>query len=123
MATDARGGRFPGRWRRFLQSLAGELELPRDVVLDVPCATLIGRFQVQVTNHKGVLSYTPTCVRIATRDGVFVVTGSRLRIGSIFRDEVVVAGSIDRIDLSGPEAAGGEGGTGKGPGDLPGGGP
>ena len=87
--------------------------MPRDVVLDVPRATVIGTFQIHLENHKGVLEYTPTRVRIATRGGVFVITGRRLRIGSIFKDEVVVEGHINCIQLgstsdpgSGPPEAG-----------------
>lgn len=106
--AESRGVRPLGRWRRFLQSMAGSLEMPRDVVLDVPRVTLIGTFQVHVENHKGVLEYTPTRVRIATRGGAFVITGRRLRIGSIFKDEVVVEGRIACIELGpGPDPGGG----------------
>lgn len=108
MHSKSEGGSLPGasRWRRFLQSLSGSLEMPREVLLDVPRATLIGSMQVQVENHKGVLQFSPTCVRIRTRDGEMVVTGSRLKIGSIFKDEVVVEGRIDRIDLVGEVSLG-----------------
>lgn len=101
MATESEGGSLPAvsKWRRILQSLSGSLEMPREVILDVPRATVIGSMQVQVENHKGVLQFSPTCVRIRTRDGEMVVSGSRLKIGCIFRDEVVVEGRIDRIDL------------------------
>lgn len=88
-----------GRLATLLQTFSGALELPQDIVLDVPRATLIGSVQLQVGNHKGVLEYTPTRVRVRTRDGVIEVTGSRLRIGSIFRDEMTVEGRIDKVEL------------------------
>src|SRR5690625_3832023 len=94
-------------WRRFLQSLSGSLEMPGDVVLDIPRTTLIGKVQVHVENHKGVLYFAPTCVRIGTRDGEMVVTGRRLKIGSIYKDEVVVEGQIENVQLDNASASGG----------------
>ena len=73
--------------------------MPREVMLDVPRVTMIGTLQVQIENHKGVLEYTPGRVRVRTRDGALTVSGSRLKIGSIFREEVVIDGRIDRIEL------------------------
>lgn len=100
MPLESRGR---GRFLNLLRSLSDSLELPQDVVLDVPRVTLIGGVQVQIGNHKGVLEYSPSRIRIRTRDGLLAVEGQGLRIGSIFRDEVVVEGRIERIDLS-PES-------------------
>lgn len=102
-------GKSKTGFSRFLQNLTGSMDMPQEVVLDIPKVTLIGGVQVQVENHRGVLEYTPTCIRVRTRDGVLVVTGGRLRIGSIFRDEVVVEGRIERIELAGDGAAGPDG--------------
>jgi len=99
MPLESRGR---SRIKSFVRSLSESLEMPQDVVLDVPRVTLIGNVQVQIGNHKGVLEYTPTRIRIRTRDGILVVEGKRLKIGSIFRDEVVVEGRIERLDLDAP---------------------
>lgn len=101
-------GRLMKRLTSLLQSLSGSMEMPHDVILDVPRATIIGRVQVQIENHKGVLEFTPTRVCIGARDGVFVITGSRLRIGSIFKDEVVIDGRIDSMNLQGSESSTGD---------------
>ncbi len=84
MARDGQSGRL-GRW---LTRLTGSMEMPQEVLLDVPRVTMIGRLQVQIENHRGVLEYTPGRIRIRTGDGVLVIVGSRLKIGSIFREEV-----------------------------------
>jgi len=82
------------------------MEMPQEVLLDVPRVTMIGRLQVQIENHRGVLEYTPGRIRIRTRDGVLVIVGSRLKIGSIFREEVTIDGAVDRIEVERQEAAG-----------------
>src|SRR5690554_6181386 len=98
MASDPK----PGRLGRLLGSFTGSMEMPRDVVLDVPRVTLIGDLQAQIENHRGVLEYTPGRVRVRTRAGVLIVTGSRLKIGSIYRDEVIIDGHIRRVELEEP---------------------
>lgn len=103
MVTHSRTGAQPGRWRRFLQSLSGSLEMPRDVLLHVPRATLTGTMHLQVENHQGLVRFEPTCVRISTREGEVVVTGRRLKIGKLYQDEVVVEGQIERVEwVDGP---------------------
>lgn len=96
----------PNRVARFLRNLTGSMEMPHEVVLDVPKATLIGDLQIHIENHKGVLEYTPGRIVVRTTNGRFVVVGSRLKIGSIFQDEIVIEGRIHRVDLAPSEGSG-----------------
>jgi len=89
----------PGRARRFLGKLAGSMEMPREVMLDVPRVVVIGAVEVHVENHQGILEFTPSKVRIQTRDGVVTVSGRRLKIGRIGREELVSGGRVDQIAL------------------------
>jgi len=94
----ARDGR-PVRARGLLGKFAGSMELPREVMLDVPRVIMIGTLQVHVENHKGILEYTPSRVRVRTPDGVVTVSGRRLRIGRIGREELTVDGRVDRVEI------------------------
>ncbi|HEX6972258.1 MAG TPA: sporulation protein YqfC [Limnochordia bacterium] len=87
--------------RRLLEGLAGRLELPGEVLLDLPKVTLIGELQVLIENHRGVIEYTAERVRVATARGELAVVGRRLRIGSIFESELVIEGRIAGIELKG----------------------
>lgn len=80
--------------------MSGTLGIPPELAFDLPKATLIGTGQLQVENHKGVLEYTSRRIRIRSSAGEIIVTGSRLRIGSIFQDEMVVEGNILHIELT-----------------------
>ncbi len=85
------------------QRLAGILELPKDVVFDLPRVTIIGALQVTVENHKGILQYSPESVLIAMNRGRIHLKGNDLVIGVIHEEELTVTGeiesvSIDRID-------------------------
>lgn len=87
-------------WRRMLAWSTAHLEMPQDIVLDLPKATLIGDMQLQVENHKGVLEYTPQKIRISTTQGEVVVTGTRLKIASIFQQELVIDGRIANVQFA-----------------------
>lgn len=81
------------------QRMVKMLELPSDVVLNLPKTTLIGGVQVFVENHAGLLSYGPGEIRIRTVQGEIVITGTGLQIGSILPRELVVDGRISHVEL------------------------
>ncbi|HLT57733.1 MAG: sporulation protein YqfC [Limnochordales bacterium] len=81
------------------ERLVRALELPQDIVFNLPKTTLIGDVQMLVENHQGLLKYTPREIRIRTTQGELVVTGSRLAIGSILPQELVVDGRILQVQL------------------------
>lgn len=89
------------RFRRWVDRLSGVLEIPPEIALDIPKATLIGHLQLQVENHRGVLEYTSRRVRIRTHAGELVVNGSRLTIGSIFQKDILIEGHITGVELPG----------------------
>lgn len=84
----------------LLHKFISLFELPRDVILDLPKATLLGDVQMVVENHKGLLEYTPARLRIRTSQGEVCVVGAHLRIGSLFREELVVEGRIDSVQFN-----------------------
>jgi len=79
--------------------LANALELPKDVVLDLPVVTLIGDEELLFANHRGVLEYATHSVRIKTSLGVFKVAGSDLILKEINAENVVVIGQIEGVSL------------------------
>lgn len=82
---------------RLARRVADLFELPKDVILDLPTATLLGNLQCFVENHRGIIEYLPERVRVNTTRGEVVITGRSLSIGSISQDEVVVEGRIAAV--------------------------
>ncbi|HEY8416856.1 MAG TPA: sporulation protein YqfC [Limnochordales bacterium] len=83
----------------MVERLVRALDLPQDIVFNLPKTTLIGDVQLLVENHRGLIAYTPREIRIRTARGELVVAGSRLRIGSILPQELVVDGRILQVQL------------------------
>ncbi len=92
MAMERRRGR-----RTRLQRLAGLLEIPQDIVLDLPRITMLGNKQLLVENHKGIIEYTGVLVRIKLSQGELAITGSDLVIGNFQAEQLLVEGTLTDI--------------------------
>lgn len=70
------------------------LELPEEIVLDLPLISMTGRSELHVENHKGVLEYTRERVRINTGCGVLKIGGKNLELSEITSEAVTVKGIV-----------------------------
>lgn len=84
---------------RLARRLIDLLDLPPDVVLDLPKLTLTGDCQVALENHRGIIEYTPETVRLTTNRGEVRIHGIGLVIKSIAKEEILLAGRISGIEL------------------------
>jgi sporulation protein YqfC len=82
------------RRKGHLQTLAGLLEIPQDIVLDMPRITMLGNKQLLVENHKGIIEYTPSLVRINLNQGELTIDGSNLVLGNLQTEQILVEGII-----------------------------
>jgi len=84
--------------RLLTSTLASALELPKEVVMNLPLITLIGKEDITIENFKGILEYSEERVRINTSAGIVRVEGRKLRLKHITSDNIVIVGTIDRLE-------------------------
>ena len=82
----------------MLKKLAGILDLPREVTMNLPLITVTGSEQVSVENFKGVIEYTAERVRINTPCGVLKITGRGLTLKQITSENILVVGSVTGLE-------------------------
>ncbi|WP_426447802.1 sporulation protein YqfC [Paenibacillus sp. S-38] len=83
--------------RRLNQFTAKLLDLPQDVVMDLPRMTMIGNMQLYIENHRGVLHFSSDLLKLALSKGRLEVYGSELVIRAILSEEVFIEGVIQDI--------------------------
>lgn len=88
------------RTQRLKEALAGALELPGDVALDLPRLTLIGNLQVAIDNHRGLVEYSSERVRIGMNVGQLIVTGTDLTISFVHDEDLLVTGKLKSIEFA-----------------------
>jgi sporulation protein YqfC len=81
------------------QRTAEWLDLPPDVLMDVPRVEVVGHLQVHITNHRGLERFGPrlVLVRLPGAAAAVAVEGRNLTIGWITREELLVTGLIHHL--------------------------
>lgn len=89
--------------RKFRKWTADALDLPDDLVFNLPRLTLIGGKQLYIENHRGVIRFSPESLHLELNQGYLEVEGSGLVIKEIMSEEVVIEGRIYGIKYRGTE--------------------
>lgn len=72
-----------------------------DVLSKVPLVELAGQNRVLIENHLGVLGYSLEEIKIKVCYGSVCVTGSNLRLMQLSKEQLVICGKIDALQLFG----------------------
>ena len=85
--------------RRVAGKITEALELPKEVVMNLPLITMIGAEDMTIENYKGVIEYSEERVRINTTAGIIRVDGRRLLLKQITSDNIGITGNILKIEF------------------------
>lgn len=83
----------------FSHKVAAFFDIPLDTVIDWPRVILSGNQSLVVQNHRGVIEYDRGIARINTKLGELVVSGSGLTLVSAVKEEIVIEGKVERVEL------------------------
>lgn len=84
--------RLLDRWRTLVRESAPVFD-------GRPRVDLQGDRRVVIENHRGMVEYSDTCMRVAVRGGVIRVTGLGLELLIMNHDELVIGGRIAGLEL------------------------
>ena len=84
---------------QFRQQLGERLVIPPETMTELPVTVLRGKRTVSIENHKGILAYTDTCVKVSVRGGAVTVRGAGLAIVRMTRQNVEIRGSLCALEL------------------------
>ena len=80
------------------KTITSMLELPKEVVFNLPLITVIGNEEINIENYKGVIEYNLERVRINTSCGVIKIQGKKLLLKQITTENISVAGVISKFE-------------------------
>lgn len=75
------------------------LDIPLDTVADWPRIVLSANRSAIIENHRGVIEYDTRVVRVNTKLGELRIAGENLTLVSAVKDEVIIQGRIEQLDL------------------------
>ena len=85
--------------KRITSTLTSALELPKEVIMNLPLVTLIGSEDMTIENFKGILEYSEERVRINTTAGIVLIEGKKLMLKQVTSDNIGIAGIIAKIEF------------------------
>jgi len=66
-------------------------------MLDVPRITMVGQLHLYIENHKGLLSFSESEVRVLLTHGQLLVRGDAFSIKAILPEELILEGKIYHV--------------------------
>ncbi|SEF74285.1 sporulation protein YqfC [Caloramator fervidus] len=78
--------------------LSDALDIPQEIVMNVPSLKVVGDSEIIIENHKGIIEYGKNVVRVDSNIGIINIKGSDFIIKSITQDEIELLGKIEVIE-------------------------
>ncbi|WP_044894755.1 sporulation protein YqfC [Bacillus alveayuensis] len=87
-----------GKWRRHMRNwLTNKMELPADILMDLPRITMIGQIHIYIENHRGLLAFSDKEIRLLLKQGQLLVKGEDFVIKTILPEEILLEGKISQV--------------------------
>lgn len=80
------------------ERIAEMLEMPKEVILDVPKLTVYNDNQLTVENYSGIMEYGTEYIRLKTAGKTIAVRGKGLELRTITDIDVLIEGEISAIE-------------------------
>jgi len=80
------------------QLTVNQLDLPKDVIFDLPRITMVASYQLYIENHRGVIQFTDEYLHMRLSKGELKIYGNNLVIRAILPEEVFVEGKIKSVE-------------------------
>ena len=86
---------------RLKHRIVKALELPKEIVLDLPHVSLLGNEELSVENYKGIIEYKSDLLRLNTKTGILRIVGKNLCLRQVTSDQIKITGCILNIEYGG----------------------
>ncbi|MCK1991554.1 sporulation protein YqfC [Peribacillus muralis] len=83
--------------KKVKQLMTKTMDLPQDVMMDLPRITMIGQLHIYIENHRGLLAFSDSEVRLMLKNGQLLIKGSSFVIKTILPEEIMLEGKIDKV--------------------------
>ena len=77
--------------------ISEKLDLPKDVILNLPKITIIGNSEITIENHKGIILFERNVIKINTKVKVVNIQGENFEILYIGDSTITISGKFKLI--------------------------
>lgn len=83
------------------KDLAEKLDIPRDVILNIPKIVIVGNDELTIENHQGILQFSDNFMRIKSNLGNIGIQGRDFEILFISGTTIVLSGVFKSVEYEG----------------------
>lgn len=83
------------------QNIADKLDLPRDIILNMPQIKVMGNNEIIIENHKGIILFEDSQIKINSGIGLISIYGSKFEVLFIGGSTITVGGKFKSIVYEG----------------------
>ncbi len=94
---DERGSLEMKKLEQMKNWLTKQIDLPVDVLMDLPRITLVGQVHIYIENHRGLLVFSDKEVRLLLKHGQLLIKGQSFVIKTILPEELLLEGMIEQV--------------------------
>lgn len=81
------------------RNVTDALELPKEVLLNLPIVSLMGREELCIENYKGIVEYGQEKIRVNTGVGILKIEGKNLFLKQITSETITITGIIGKFEF------------------------
>ena len=74
-----------------------KLDLPKDVILNLPKITIVGNTEITIENHKGIILFERNIIKINTKVKVINIEGESFEILYIGDSTITISGKFKSV--------------------------
>ena len=82
---------------RTREILSEKFDLPKDVTMNLPKITIIGNSEITIENHKGIILFERSIIKINTKDKIINIEGENFEILFIGESTITISGNFKLI--------------------------
>lgn len=82
---------------RTKETIANKLDLPRDIILDLPKITILANNEINIENHRGIVIFEEELVKINSNVGPISIYGKDFKILFIGGNTITLSGNFKSV--------------------------
>lgn len=91
------------KFNRMKEKIANQLEIPTDVVMNLPRLTISANNEITIENHKGILSFEENNIKVNSTKGIISIDGKDFEVLFIGGSTLTISGEFKNVRYEGVE--------------------
>ena len=86
---------------RGKEFIAQKLDIPIEVMIDIPKIIITGNEEITIENHKGIVAFSEHEIKVSSKKGIIKIQGNNFEIFYMGSNSLTINGEIRAISYEG----------------------